>query len=381
MKKPLLIIIIVLAVLLIFPIVNFLGWSFQSKKPLNVILVDKTVPSFNREKHKSLNWVINNDRFVNKDTKKSYSVKDDYYGFVPTRPEKARLWDKNEYRLTDLINLAENSDVLYFADTYGVFFNDWYHGSSKSRRSRKLYGGLNNNDNLLIKEMKDRSKLVIIESNTFEYPTVAFESQKIQERLGIEYSGWTGKYFSTLDTTSVDFPIWMTAMYRKQYKQPWSFTNEGVVFLSDKNIIVLEQGKQLNSALPVISSEQEYMDKWGLPESVPFDQWFEVISPINNSVISSLNIDVTDEGLALLNENGLSNVFPAVIVDPTNNRTYYFAGDFTYYDVTNFTSIFKGADKLKFLNYSNDPKDTRRFFWLYYKPLIEGVFNDYYSSL
>ena len=56
------------------------------------------------------------------------------------------------------------------------FFNDWYKGINNSRKSRKLYGGLNNNDFLLIKEMKDRNKLIILEYNSFDYPTAQFDS-------------------------------------------------------------------------------------------------------------------------------------------------------------------------------------------------------------
>ena len=33
---------------------------------------------------------------------------------------------RNDYRLTDVINLAKKNDAIYFADTYGVFSNDWY---------------------------------------------------------------------------------------------------------------------------------------------------------------------------------------------------------------------------------------------------------------
>ena len=93
--------------------------------------------------------------------------------------------------------------MLYIiADTYGVFFNDWWTGINKSRKSRKLYGGLNNNDFLLLKEMKDRNKLIIMEYNSFDFPTAQFESVRTQEKLGIVFSGWSGKYFSSLDTTS-----------------------------------------------------------------------------------------------------------------------------------------------------------------------------------
>jgi len=381
MKKTLLIIVIILAVILIVPVINLLRWSFEAKKPLDIIVVDKTVPNFDRLKHKSFNWVITNNRYVDKESKKSYSYKKDYYGFMPTRPEKSKFWDKNEYRLNDLIDIADSADALYFADTYGVFTNDWWYGSTISRRSRKLYGGLNNNDNLLIKEMKDRNKLVILESNTFEFPTVAFESQKTQDRLGISYSGWMGKYFSTLDTTSANFPIWMTAMYRKQYKQPWNFSKEGIIFVSEKNIIVLELGDELENPYPWIFTDPVYMEKWGITDSIPFDQWFEVISPLNNKTISTFRINTTDLGDSTLNKFGISSTFPAVIVEPINERTYYFSGDFTYVDIPGWSSIFKRFDWFNNFLYSKEVGDTRRFFWLYYVPLVEGVFGDYYDSL
>ena len=131
------------------------------------------------------------------------------------------------------------------------FFNDWFRGINKSRKSRKIYGGLNNNDFLLLKEMKDRNKLIIMEYNSFDYPTAQFESVRTQEKLGISFSGWTGKYFSSLDTTLKDFPIWMTAMYRKEYKKPWKFTKAGIVILKEKDIVVLEEGIHLkNSSAP-----------------------------------------------------------------------------------------------------------------------------------
>lgn len=381
MKKTLLIIVIILAVLILVPVINLLRWSFETKKPLDIILVDKTVPNFDKLKHKSFSWVIKNNRYVNKESKRSYSFRKDYYGFVPTRPEKLKFWDKNEYRLNKLIDIADSVDVLFLADTYGVFTSDWWYGSTITRRSRQLYGGLNNNDNILIKEMSDRNKLVILESNTIEFPTVAFESQRTQNRLGFTYSGWTGKYFSTLDTTSANFPIWMTGMYRKQYKKPWTYNKEGIVFLSEKNIIVLEQGNELENSIPWIFTDPAYMEKWGITDSIPFDQWFEVISPLNNKTISTFKINTTSLGDSTLNKFGLSSSFPAVIVEPTNHRTYYFSGDFTYADIPFWYSAFKRFDLFNSFRYSKDVNDTRRFFWLYYVPLIEGVFNDYYDSL
>jgi hypothetical protein len=381
MKKTLLIVVIILAVIIALPVINLIRWSVQSKKPLDIIIVDKTVPTLEREHHKSFNWILTNKRFVKKESKTSYSYKKDYFGFFPQRPLRDHKWDRNDYRLTDLISLADKNDAIYFADTYGVFFNDWYRGINKSRKSRKIYGGLNNNDFLLLKEMKDRNKLIIMEYNSFDYPTAQFESVRTQEKLGITFSGWTGKYFSSLDTTIKDFPVWMTAMYRKEYKMPWKFTKPGVVILKEKDIVVLEEGKQLKNSLPQIITDEASSKKYGVVPSVAFDQWFDIIDPLQNNVISKFKLDTTPLGDSLLVNNALQSEFPAVVQDPVTQRTYYFSGDFATYNVPYWTARIKGVEKLKGILFSDKTDDTRRFFWLYYRPLINGIFNDYYASL
>jgi hypothetical protein len=381
MKKPLLIVIIIVAVILALPVVNFLRWTFQPKIPLNITTVNKTVPTFEREKHKSFTWILTNNRFVKKGNKSSYSAVKDYYGFSPTRPLREHGSKKNDYRLNDIINLADSSDAIYFTDTYGISFNDWYIGINKSRKPRQIYGGLNNNDNLLIKEMKERNKLVIMEYNAFDYPSTQFESVRAQEKLGVSFNGWTGKYYSTLDTIDPEFPIWMTAMYRKQYKKPWNFSKAGIVLLNVKEIIVPEEGTHLTNALPYIITDTTYTSKWGLPSSVAFDKWFDIVDPMASNVISKFKLETTTAGDTLLAEHLLSNEFPAVVQENGNQRTYYFSGDFANTDVPVWTSRFVGVDKLKGILYSDKPDDTRRFFWLYYKPLINGIFTDYYNSL
>jgi hypothetical protein len=381
MKKTLLIVVIILAVILALPVINLIRWSFQSKKPLDIIIVDKTVPTLEREHHKPFTWILTNQRFVKKENSASYSYSKDYFGFFPQRPLREKKWDRNDYRLADVINLANKNDAIYFTDTYGVFFNDWFRGINKSRKSRKIYGGLNNTDFLLLKEMKDRNKLIIMEYNSFDYPTAEFESFRTQEKLGITFTGWTGKYFSSLDTTLKDFPIWMTAMYRKEYKKPWTFTKAGIVILKEKDILVLEEGIHLKNSLPHIITDDNSVKKYGVISSVAFDQWFDIIDPLQNNVISKFKLETTSVGDTLLSNNGLNNEFPAVVQEPVAQRTYYFSGDFATYDVPFFTARFKGVDKLKAIFYSDKPEDTRRFFWLYYKPLINGIFTDYYISL
>jgi len=381
MKKPLLKTIIVILLILAVPFIFYLSWTFQDKKPFDIAILDKTVPTLDRLNHKSITWILTNSRFVKKEKKNSYSYKKDYYGFAPTRPLKDRGSVRMEYHLGEMMDLPEKIDAMYFADTYGVFFNDWYAGVNKSRRSRKIYGGLTNTDYLLLNEMKNRNKLVIVEYNTFDYPTPAFESYRTQEKLGITFSGWTGKYFEKLDTTAKGFPVWMTSMYRKEYKQPWKFTKPGIVLLSDKNIIVLEEGTHLKNAMPHIITDTANCQRYGVPSSVAFTNWFDIIDPVANEVVSKFELETTSIGDTLLGSQMLKSVFPAVVLDPINRRTYYFSGDFAANKVIYCSSRIKGFDKLKLFLYSDKPDDPRRFFWLYYKPLLNSIFNEYYATL
>lgn len=383
MKRPLLIVIVILVVILATPVYSVVKWALQEKKPMNILVLNKTVPSLDRVTHRSLFWILHNERFVDREKKNSYSYRKDYYGFYPLKPLREKQHKKRDYRLTEVLDLAESNDVFYVADTYGVFFSEWYQAFSRTRRTRKIYGGLNNNDQLMIAEMQKRNKLVILEYNSFDYPTADLEKYKVEEILGIKSSGWTAKYFESLDTMkNKSLPAWMTSMYRRYYRQPWSFKDAGIVFVKEREIVVLEYGKSLTNPLPFIVTDNGYAEKYGVAESVPFSQWFEIIDPKDTEVISKFKIYTTATGDSLLAQNFLSDSFPAVIVDPEKHHTFYFAGDFATNNVKYATSILYYQGPLKKLYYSEKVNnDPRQFFWLYYKPLITTIFTDYYMSL
>jgi hypothetical protein len=388
MKKPLLIVIIILVLILVLPFINLIRWTFQEKKLMNIYILDKTVPTLERVKHRSFVWILTNERFVKKEKRSSYSYSKDYYGFTPLRPLRDKKYSQPKIDFTEIFEQVKKNDALYYADTYGVFFNDWYKGINKSRRSRKLVGGLNSTDYNFFIQMQLANKLCISEYNTFDYPTPDLERYNMTTiRLGIGFEGWTGKYFSSLDTTSnPDFPIWMTNMYRKEYRKPWSFTKPGIVLLRDRDIVVLEEGTHLKNAMPYIVTDSTYCAKYGVINKVPFDGWFDIIDPKANNVISKFSLETTSIGDSILFENSLtkefgSKEFPAVINDTINHRTFYFSGDFATNKIPYWTARFYGIEKLKGIFYSDKQNDTRRFFWLYYRPLINGIFSDYYKSI
>lgn len=383
MKRPLLIVIILLVIILAYPAFSFFKWAFQDKKPMNILVLNKTVPTLDRATHRSLFWIFNNERFVKKDKKRSYSYRKDYYGFYPLKPMREYQHKMVDYRLAELIDIAESTDALYFADTYGVFYSEWYNTVSRTRRTRKIRGGLNNNDQKLLTEMYKREKLIVLEYNSFDYPTADLEKYKVEEQLGIKSSGWTAKYFSSLDSIdNKELPLWMLSMYRKYYNRPWTYSKPGIVFVKNREIIVLEEGTHLVNPLPFIITSDEYAARYGVETKVPFINWFEYIDPIGNEIVSTFKLETTAEGDSLLDLNFLSAEFPAVTVDTLNHRNFYFTGDFATNDISYTTSFFANHSLIKKSFYAEkDINDPRRFFWLYYKPLINSIFTEYYKTM
>ena len=105
----------------------------------------------------------------------------------------------------------------------------------------------------MLVEMRKRDKLVILEYNSFDYPTDAFEKYRVEaDHFKMKTSGWTGQYYQSLD--SVDVEPWLVSMYSKKYRSSWDFKNPGIVFLKgETDVVILEEGKHLNSAMPFIS--------------------------------------------------------------------------------------------------------------------------------
>lgn len=380
MKKPLIITVIVLIIVLILPAAGFLGWFFKEKKAMNIVILDKTVHSLERNNHRALTWVLANERVVKKDNHRKYLLRKDYYGFYPIKPLRSKQFRRNDFRLAELIDLAENNDMLYYADTYGVFFNDWYQGINRSRRSRKLYGGLNNNDYLLLAEMKKREKLVILENNSFGYPTDAYEKYRVEEQFNMQSTGWTGQYYASLD--AADVPEWLVSLYTKKTRGTWDFKNAGIVFLKGENdIIVLEEGKHLVNAMPYIVTNEDIAGNYGLSPKVAYTGPFDVIDPRDNNIISNFSLETTPEGDEMLDLNFLRNVFPAVIGSVDSERHIYMCGDFATGKISPWTACFGSLKILTNFLYKEEIDDPDRFFWLYYRPLLSGIIEEYYDTL
>jgi len=382
MKKSLILFVIILIVILFFPVLNIVKWGVQPKRPLDVLILDKTVPTYDRCNHKSFYWILTHNKYV-KGNKRLYSYKKDYFGFVPLRPFRDKKWEPRRIRFAKIIELADSLDALYYADTYGVYFNDWYHGINRSNRSRLIYGGLNNSDYSLLKEMADRDKLIIAEYNILSYPTAALERNKTENIFDIHWTGWAGKYHKDLNPgTNPDIPKWIIKLYEKQYLKTWSFTNSGIILLkNDNKVVVLENETHLDFDVPFIYSDLAAQEAYDLPHKVNYPHWFNIIESGENIVISEFKIHANYVGDSLLEANLIPEVFPAVIMQPEKKHYFYFSGDFANNVVNYKTTYFKDIEKVDKYLYNNELSDRRKFYWKYYKPLVTNILNNYYLEL
>jgi hypothetical protein len=381
MKRTIIILTVIFSAGLICFITLKALWFFNEKRVLNVYILDKTVTRMDRPEHKAFTWVLNKSRFVlpNNNT---YSHIEDYFGFFPLDIEE-EVFDFRSVRINEVDAYASAFDLAYYTDCYGVYSFEWYKGKSKPIKSQKVYGGLNQNDYLLMKKLLDNGKLVISEYNMFSTPTNALVRNKTEELLNLNWSGWIGRYFNTLDITSnVGPPEWMKNLYESQHMGVWPNDKSGIVLLHNDGLMeLMVVGDHLNTGLPIIETKENSLNRFGVAQNVAFEQWFELIHAGPNTVHASFIIDVTSSGHDILSKLGFSNVFPAIIEGKRKGKFFYFCGDFADNPARMWTAKMAGASQLNYFLYKFSNKNRAGFFRYYYTPLMDSILTEYYNSL
>jgi len=364
-------------------VLSFLLWFFQPKKELDVFLLNKTVPTRERNEHKSFHWVLNQNRFV-KPNGESYKLKEDYYGFFPTNPEKQQF-DFRSVSIRDIDQISDNSDFAYYADTYGVYYNDWVKDAQVNMESeQKVYGGLNQNDYLLLRDLMDKGKTIVTEFVLLNKTTSPLVRRKTEDLLQFSWEGWIGRYFSSLNIKqNPGFPAWIVDLYEQQNGEEWNFNKSGIVLIHRYGtVIVLDASTHLNTDVPIIRTQNGFAKRYQLPSIIEYPYWFDIVETINSEdVAARFDLPTNARGDSLLADYNLSSTFPAIINHNNNYNFYYFAGDFCQNPIYTEASYFSGVQFIDFLFYSDQKDDRARFFWKYYLPLMSGILEDTYNKI
>lgn len=378
------IIITILAVTALLPLWMWLGWVITPKKKLVVAIVDKTVLTKQGQEHISLNWVLNHQRFTKTSTA-AYSTSNDYFGFFPLEDEHFKLKGLERFTAAQLDKLSDDADLAYFTDTYGIFNNEWYTGKNVTERSGKIYGGMSKEDIGLMQRMKDKHKLIITEFNSIGSPTEPATRALFEEMFSLKWSGWIGRFFSSLDTSiNKEIPHWLIRNYKTQHNNQWPFKKSGVALVSSSDeLIILEEGVHLGKALPMINTTEKGQEEFDLPASHKYAFWFDIMQadPQRNEVMANFQLDVNEKGKQLLAQHQLPAFFPAVTRHIGNDyRFYYFSADFCDNPISLSTANFKGIAAFQSFMYSeSDPEERKSFFWKYYRPLVTKILSTEYQ--
>ena len=383
MKKN--IIFTILLLLLFLPLYMWLAWVFTPKTKFVAAIIDKTVLTKQGQEHISFNWILNYNRYT-KTSVDPYEIDHDYFGFFPLEDEEFKLKGLERFSSKQLEQLTADSDMAYFTDTYGIYNNEWFQKTNVNERSGMLYGGLSDKDVEFLELMKKNKKLIITEFNTIGSPTQSRNRVLFEELFALKWTGWTARYFDNLDLdVNKELPQWLINNYKKSHNNIWPFKKSGIAFVNDQDqVVILEQDTHLTDAMPQIESNQFAQEHYGLPKSIKYSFWFDVMQPDKkvNEIISSFKISANEDGIEELVKNGIPTSFPAITMHKKKDYSFfYFSGDFSDNPIGINSSYFKGIGYFKNMFYNQDDEAERvSFFWKFYRPLINTILDDYIKN-
>ncbi len=366
----------------LIPLVSFLLWWIQENRPMKILIYDMTVPYKDRDEHKSLSWLLIHKKYTTFNQLNQPNL--NYKGFFPLNDFKFITKDFLKFSDEEVLQVADSLDMVYYTDTYGVYSNEWYGDSLVNERSKKIYGGLNKNDILLLQRMKDSGKLILAEFNFLASPTSRAVRNEAEKLLDVKWSGWVGRYYDPLDTLiNEDIPIWAKRLYKKQYGKPWDFHQPGILFVHESDrIVVLEMDNTLKEEVPWIYTSPYGQQKYDIPQETTYPYWFDILeSGESNRVVSKYKIYANEDGKKLMRDNGIPDEFPCVIENREKNY-YYFAGDFCDNPIYVESAKFLGVSYLHqhFFDQFNYI-DRRPFFWHFFRPMVTNILDDYYDQM
>jgi hypothetical protein len=341
-------------------------WGAQPAKELNVLILDKTVPDQSYREHKGIIWLLNHLKYQ-KNGKKVYQADADYAGFIPTD-------EPPTFHTREMPNDLSKYDVLYVADSYGVYEDEYLNGNSEGNRSNLLYGGMTPEEvNIISSSLVEHNQTLIAEFNTFGSPTKQQTREEFYQLLHVRWTGWMGRYFDDLSDSEV--PIWLKENYEKQYGKAYSYKGNGLVFVNEADQVIVLTAKDIAEQPVLFKLTPNGSKAYGLKKAFQYNYWFDVIEAMDaNEVQANFEMDLTKSGESKLKSVDLPLSFPAVIHHVAKSYdSYYFAGDFADQEKLPAFYQMKGITWWQKLFSIEKKGRTDTFFWKAYVPMMKEI--------
>lgn len=341
----------------------------QPKRPLDVVALDKTVPTETRREHLGFYWTLRHFRYVNPQDGELPDPLNDYYGFYPL--------DDDRFRIRSLPRDLATPDLVYLLDTYGVYEADFYGVNPEGRRSRKIYGGLTLGEVRSVRTANRRGSPVIAEFNTFASPSDRHAADSLTSLLGVEWTGWTGRYVDELQRGG-EVPVWFVENQEIDEGRRWQYTGPGFIFIHESgDQVLLEWGTHFDEHGVMFTPTRAAEERYGVKGLTRYRYWFDVtVARSSTEVLGRFRLPVTAAGQALLDEAGVALQFPALTrAGTTTAPVYYLAGDAAdFYPTPRFMRV-RGLPWFKRTMPSGET-DPLAFFWRVYVPFMQTVLSE-----
>ena len=372
MKKVLIGMIVFLVVLFAPAAIWFLG----DDDLFHVSIINKTAPDETYREHHSLTWLLNHERYTKQDGT-TYDVVDDYYGFLPNEAEES-------YDIRHLPDQYDGTDLIYVADTYGVYEEDlpWTDLTQEENPGppNLIYGGFERQEwDAIRAAVEMQGTDLIMEFNSFASPTPAGVREDILEFLRADWDGWIGRHFNTLEADGGEIPLWVITRYEERYGD-WTYEGEGFVLINDLSeelVILSEETMDVTDPSIHVSYTERGQEAFGLPDSPHYTYWFDILSYDHpGDVLAYYDWDLNEQGIDKLEANGIPTQFPAILHHERNDaQVYYFAGD--YADVPEMPAFhqYSWYPKIRSLLSIGAVEAETRFFWRTYAPMMITLFD------
>ncbi len=289
------------------------AWLVKPRDNTRVLVVDKTVPLESYREHHRLMWMLSQHKAPAPGNRLLWNRERDYIGYDPTSGEYIDVADRH----------LEGKDVIYVADTYGVYTGDYEAARlnlEHLERSKRIYGGLKMEEVQAIERFANRGGRVVAEFNSFASPTSGEVRRRMEKILHLRWTGWVARKANELSDYR-EIAEWIRKRWEKEFGRPWDLEGPGVIFVhEDERVLVLRVGPELSGPDVVVQQDGD---------DIPYKYWFDiVVAERESDVRTSYKIPTTPEGTRLLKAFGIPSVFPAVVHDDNYERTYL-AGDFS----------------------------------------------------
>jgi hypothetical protein len=347
-----------------------LAWQLSPFREMNIWTIEKTVPYPDYREHAGFFWILKNEKISKPGAKQLYSENSDYFGFYP--------YGENEWRSVSLPTSGPRPDLIYVTDTYGVYKDDYMQKKLSGELSKMIYGGLSMEDIGSIRQNLGEGNVFIAEFNTAASPTNIRDRTTLGNLLGLNWSGWIGKYFEDL-SRGKEIPPWVIVNYEAQRGKKWNYFGRGFVLISENDEVeVLTGAEDMGPGGLTFAYDERWGETLHSRKPVSYRYWFEWTKPDpGTEVVANYNLDLKPSGLAKLKALGLPAMFPAVLKSANTQYTgWYFAGDFADLKLSGTPFRRTWISFLKKLLVDDSADSNVFFFWKAYVPLMRSILQD-----